>query len=291
MKNNWFISSNTDSSFKSSNRLKISSKLFLHFDNINFFKKYKNIQVYLEGNVVCRLSTNEKYQSLFNHELIDKLFNDFGLKFINYVKGNFVIILIFKKQALIFNDQLGIGKFFFEKSEKIYRASNNIEILLKESNSIINLNSFYSYLITNYYLDGFTLFKDIFYSKPSTLLVSGKINKDIKYWNHNQLIVRKSNSSLSSDFTETVRRVFDQYIDIFNPRNIHLTLTGGIDSRFVLASLLKLKDKITCLTYGNKKSNDQIKSSIICNKLESFYDVSFFYCLFKENVLIFFNIR
>jgi len=56
---------------------------------------------------------------------------------------------------------------------------------------------------------------------------------------------------------------------------IGLTLTGGFDSRVILAALLYLGIKPVCFTYGNEKNRDIQIAKIICEKLGlTYYNVA-----------------
>lgn len=62
-------------------------------------------------------------------------------------------------------------------------------------------------------------------------------------------------------------RVFSRYSQLFDNKNIFLTLSGGYDSRLVLCKLLEFvpKNKITCFTYGNKES-EEVKTAMAVAK-------------------------
>lgn len=64
---------------------------------------------------------------------------------------------------------------------------------------------------------------------------------------------------LSEIFLQIVERNIQGHKD----KEISLTLTGGMDSRIILACLLKLGVKPICLTYGNSEANDIVKADKI----------------------------
>lgn len=66
---------------------------------------------------------------------------------------------------------------------------------------------------------------------------------------------------LSNIFLHIVERDIQGYKD----EEISLTLTGGMDSRIILACLLKLGVKPICLTYGNPEANDIVRAGKIAN--------------------------
>ncbi|MBN1183886.1 MAG: hypothetical protein JXB49_16455 [Bacteroidales bacterium] len=78
-------------------------------------------------------------------------------------------------------------------------------------------------------------------------LTQGETSNDIK----------EISRSISSVITKNINGLKDSEISV--------TLTGGLDSRLILAALLKLGIKPNCLTYGNSRSAD-INFSVLITK-------------------------
>jgi len=77
----------------------------------------------------------------------------------------------------------------------------------------------------------------------------------------------KENTSVSyEDIAENLLNIIKKNIQNIPLDKISLTLTGGMDSRIILACLLKLGIKPNCLTYGDSLAKDVLISKIIGDK-------------------------
>jgi len=89
-------------------------------------------------------------------------------------------------------------------------------------------------------------------------------------------------SNLQQPISETENEIGEEILSIIrentknvNQQEIGLTLTGGFDSRVILAALLHLGIKPVCFTYGNEKNRDIQIARIICKKLGlTYYNVA-----------------
>ncbi len=89
---------------------------------------------------------------------------------------------------------------------------------------------------------------------------------DINYQNSflnfdTQYLYNLSKSTIENEIKEIANTLFSictYYIGKNKDSDITLTLTGGMDSRIILAALLKADIKPNCLTFGNSKSKDVI---------------------------------
>jgi asparagine synthetase B (glutamine-hydrolysing) len=69
------------------------------------------------------------------------------------------------------------------------------------------------------------------------------------------------------DIAETIYAIVTENIENLNDSDISLTLTGGMDSRLILAALLKAGVKPNCFTFGNPESKDVVFAKEISEKL------------------------
>ncbi len=69
------------------------------------------------------------------------------------------------------------------------------------------------------------------------------------------------------DISNVLFSIVTEQLQDFKDSEISLTLTGGMDSRIILASLLKAGVKPNCLTFGNSQSIDVVLSKNIADNL------------------------
>ena len=92
-----------------------------------------------------------------------------------------------------------------------------------------------------------------------------------RLWNNLQQPVSISENEIGEEIISILK---DRTKNIDN-HEIGLTLTGGFDSRVILAALLHIGIKPVCFTYGNEKNRDIQIARIICKKLGlTYYNVA-----------------
>jgi len=92
-----------------------------------------------------------------------------------------------------------------------------------------------------------------------------------KLWENLQNPISLSENDLGKEILEIIKRNTLK----FSNDEIGLTLTGGFDSRVILAALLHLGIKPVCFTYGNEKNRDIQIAKFICQKLGlTYYNVA-----------------
>lgn len=92
-----------------------------------------------------------------------------------------------------------------------------------------------------------------------------------KLWNNLQKPVSISENEIGEEILAIIKR---KTLNIPN-QEIGLTLTGGFDSRVILAALLHLGIKPICFTYGDERNRDIQIARNICKKLGlTYYNVA-----------------
>lgn len=105
--------------------------------------------------------------------------------------------------------------------------------------------------------------------------VSATLNEEThlsdKLWNNLQKPVSISENEIGEEILAIIKR---KTLNIPN-QEIGLTLTGGFDSRVILAALLHLGIKPICFTYGDERNRDIQIARNICKKLGlTYYNVA-----------------
>jgi hypothetical protein len=185
-------------------------------------------------------------------------------------KGHFIFIKCDKEKLVIYNDHFGIQKFFYA-SHPFFIASNKIENILRFQKEIYQRRSaLIRFALYNYFTDGQTIYDGINYSQPATKITLSNGGFQIsKYWNG---II--SASDKQPDFTEKIKLISQLLLKILGEysatlsESVSLTLTGGFDSRMILAGLMKLKININTFTFGNPQSSDAMNARKISEALK-----------------------
>ena len=110
----------------------------------------------------------------------------------------------------------------------------------------------------------------LFHHDVSTTLSEKSYFTD-KLWKNLQQPI----SVTENEIGEEILSILKEKTKNIDHDEIGLTLTGGFDSRVILAALLHLGIKPVCFTYGNEKNRDIQIAKIICEKLGlTYYNVA-----------------
>jgi hypothetical protein len=231
----------------------------LYSTNIsNDSKDDKDIVVYVDGYIVPRISVFEEYRNIPQENLIKIFYRKFGLDFIHYIKGVFVLIIFENNNFFIFNDRHSIKKYFIYEEANIFFISNSLRTISDNFSFSLDRTNVAIFSLISHFLVGQTMFKNVTACRPAECVAfdSGRM-KRFYYWHPRDIIKkRKIEKRTFSSYAWQWKQIINGYLVCLNPKGISLTLTGGNDSRMVLAALLSIKSKFHTFTFGNPHSYD-----------------------------------
>ena len=230
---------------------------------------YGETGVYINGYILPRNNIFNDYAEFDQHRTIAFLYTKFGKEFIHYVKGYFVIIIFSKGNIDIYFDHTGLFRAFYVlKSREIF-MSGSVKLLMKAG---INLE----------FDDVSLCLQSLFHRVPLNYTVFRGISKTVygdcfliqkagvthgKHWDPGHLLEGNTDgrSPGIEDFAELFRESLGNFKRFLEPDNHYITMTGGKDSRTILAALLSNGVKPAGLTYGNEKSSDAVYSKLLAD--------------------------
>lgn len=234
------------------------------------FKKYNedNFELFIDGYIIPRYDDFEFFKNCDKYSLVYNLFNKYKFNFIEHIKGIFVIVIKFNKSYYIYNDIQGLNKFFIYEDYENIIISNNLDFITKNFNAEISLENIITFYIFNHFINGYTIFKNVMFSHPATkITLNSDSFKYEYYWN----VINLFNNKISNISLEEIaffwKELIYKYIVFLKPKEVSLTLTGGIDSRMVLAALLSKNINLNTFSFGNPNSLDVIISKLITEAL------------------------
>lgn len=223
---------------------------------------------YTEGTIYPRLAFANKYNKSNFLEGITNDYDEIGGECISKYKGTFLLVVGNKKEVNIFSDHLGVKKFFYTQKDGATYVSNDINLLVEIIKPKVNANHIAIYSVTNHFINGITIFNDIYYSSPAcNLHFNGKQTDIKKHWSAEELFNSPKSESSYGEYANVFLSITKQYLDFYKPKDISLTLTGGSDSRIMLGALLHYGYKPKTYTFGNPKSGDVIVAKAVAEKL------------------------
>ena len=209
---------------------------------------------------------------LLNKKDLPNLYNNFlnnNNSFLKKLDGMYIIIFIKKNKLLIANSLFGSRNLFYYKDDKNIFISTNQFILKRISNAKIDLNGIAQRACfnTNYDL---TFLKNTKRLKHDKILRYEKDKLNIIDQNRLKKIIINKNKYKDIKITSNLLYNINYKIlkkIFYNQKKILLSLSGGRDSRYVLANIIKnLKSKyLNTFSIGNYNEDEVRIAKEICN--------------------------
>ena len=242
-------------------------------DDSKYFYDKNEIFIIIDGYVLPRKNYYYQYSNLNQFELVYKLYLNYNKDFINYVKGVFNIIILDNGNFCVFNDRHSIKKFFIYRKDLEYIISNKLKIIAENVNLEFNEEYTALFCLMEHFIDGLTLYNNLKYSKPATIVNINNREIEIShYWKSEELLNLKQKEYNFNELADSWKTLINQYIDYLKPKDITMTLTGGNDSRMILAALLNSGIKPNAFTFGNPKSFDGVVAQKIAETVNINYN-------------------
>ncbi|MBK7872927.1 MAG: hypothetical protein IPJ74_20795 [Saprospiraceae bacterium] len=283
-----------DASVYQSNRLQplpISIKE-LYVDNflITLFNSKENKDFYLNEDIFV-LIYGKCYTKIFNQflskkeklfaEEISGYYQEWGKDFVNYIKGSFVIALLDRKQSkmYVFTDQLNLKSAYYTiYNDHIFISSslgNIIEKLTLYGKKVeVDQVSLLSFYLFDFILDERTFLKEIKEMLPGTRLQIYENNiKSESYFNSFSYFDTGGAVLDRKEGFIQLKQILTDNINLYNegPDATEIALTGGFDSRTILALLSEDLKKYHFYSYGKEGSWDITIPQAISKKLKLNY--------------------
>ena len=207
-----------------------------------FYSKDKKIIVVQNGEIYnfkkLKLKLKKKgisFSSNSDTEVILKLYEFYGIKFIKYLEGIFSIIIhdnIISKSFFI-RDRFGEKPLFFFESDEYLIVSSEIRVIKKIFKLRINIDSVISYLRHNYIHGPKTIYKNIFHVDNGNYISYSHDTFNAKSHSYFNLIqeISKGKNVSKNNFIESVDN------KTISDVGYSVLLSGGIDSSALISQL------------------------------------------------------
>lgn len=189
-----------------------------------------------------------------NASFMIHLYEEHGENFFKDLNGwcNGMILDLAKGKAILFNDRYGMRRIYYHEKKNAFVFSSEAKSLLKALPSLRELDprGIGEYLTYDCVLENRTYFSNIFLLPPGSAweFSQGKANKK-QYFDptplENQTALSKAR--FSDELTETLKGILPRY---FTGESIGISLTGGLDTRSILACLDPAPGELPCFTFG-----------------------------------------
>lgn len=226
------------------------------------FSRAGDTGVYIEGYVMPRNDLFRQYGHMGRHDLVAGLYATYGKSFTDYVKGCFIVIIMKEDRVEIFFDHLGLFRAFYYSSAGRFMMAGTVSRLMEAGVSTGPDRVSLAMQALFHRVPGhFTVYSDISKSGPADYfrLEGGTVNQSV-YFKPGDLTAHDTvrQDIKTEDFATLFRSNVINLNSYLKPESTLITLTGGKDSRTILAALLGAGIKPSGFTYGNPLSRDAV---------------------------------
>ena len=193
-------------------------------------------------------------------------------KFLVGVTGTFIMLLadFNLNTMLLSSDSIGQLRIYYKFFETELSFSSQISLL--NSNGSLSKFGIIQYLLLDHYLDENTIFEDIKRIDNGTILILNQNSlKTEKYFSLFDFLVNQKNEtkiSYKDQILEIANLLKSSVKNYTSMKSIMCTLTGGLDSRLLLATLLSNNQKISAFTFGVPNNMESMISHLIAEQIE-----------------------
>jgi asparagine synthase (glutamine-hydrolysing) len=211
---------------------------------------------FTEGEVLSGLKTNGHGFEASNASYLIHLYEENGEGFFEQLNGWFAgLILDFRKGIVIlFNDRIGMKRVYYYESKDAFYFSTEAKSLLKARPELRALNpeSFGEYLNYGCVLNNHTLFPNVFLLPGGSTWTSegDGVIKKCRYFRSESLeeIEVLNEEEHYEILKETFSRILPRYLS--GNESVGMSLTGGLDTRMIMAWANAAPGKLPCYTFG-----------------------------------------
>jgi asparagine synthase (glutamine-hydrolysing) len=220
----------------------------------------KNVILFMAGEVfndVCQGAASDNENGPKSGSYLLDLYEDNGEKFVEKLNGWFCGLLLDtrRRKVFLFNDRYGMYRVFYHECKEGLYFSSEAKALLAVLPELRSLDpkGVGEFLTCGCTLGTHSLYKDMGILPTGALWVfeKGEVKKrgsyfDSKMWVEQQRLEEKQFLPLVKElFGPVVRR----YVGGTLP--VGISLTGGLDSRMIMACLSNYPAEIPCYTFGS----------------------------------------
>lgn len=234
------------------------------------FSRVGDTGLYIGGYVMPRNDIFEQYGTMGRHDLVASLYASHGKSFTDHVKGCFIVIIMKEDRVEIFFDHLGLFRAFYYSASGRFLMAGTVSrladagVITEPDRVSLSMQALFNRVPGH-----FTVYRDIFKNGPADYfrLEGGNVSQ-APYLKPGDLTahVQEAEEVKMEEFASLFRSNVINLNNYFKPESTLITLTGGKDSRTILAALLGTGIRPSGFTYGNPLSRDAVYAGMTARK-------------------------
>ncbi|MCX9083027.1 MAG: asparagine synthase-related protein [Candidatus Methanoperedens sp.] len=213
-------------------------------------------------------------------EIILHLYEEYGKGFVHNLNGSFTVIIWDEKseKLIIANDRYGIRPLYYSEHNGSLLFGSEVKAILEDETfeRIIDDRSVADFFSFGYILGNKTFFRGIELLPPASIMTydSGRISIE-QYWDFD---FQEEPEDLPEEYyieksSKLVLQAVERHMK--GHHRIGVPLSGGLDSRTIVASIPKKYYPVDTFTFGKKDCEDVKYAKMISDKLglpQHFYE-------------------
>jgi hypothetical protein len=231
------------------------------------FEAFTERGIYISGYLLPWNNQFTTFQGYEGHALVNELYIRYGRSFTGHVKGCFLVVIMSEGATEIFVDHLGLSRAFYHSAGGRFLLSGSVDRLraagagMTPDGTSLAMQALFHRVPSRY-----TVFRDVFKTTHADYfrLEGGKVHHD-HYFSPAELIKdeRRHEDIPVEQFAGLLRDNTVNFNRYLRPLSTLITLTGGKDSRTLLAALLGAGINPVGLTYGSSRSRDAVYAAMV----------------------------
>jgi len=186
------------------------------------------------------------------------LYEEMGCQFLERLNGAFsgVLLDLREQKFVLFNDRYGINRIYYHEDKAGFYFSSEAKSLLKilPATRQLDLRSLGELFSCEAVLENRSLFSGISLLPPGSAWVFSRGGPVKKKTYFKQEAWESQPQLRESDFYEKLKETWTRVLPKYfrGKQSVGLSLTGGVDSRMILAWAPRLPGTLPCYTWGGK---------------------------------------
>lgn len=184
------------------------------------------------------------------------------------IKGNYTLVVCRKDSFQVLSDRFGVQKWFYWQDGNSFIVSDDLRAIVSEVTPKLSKDNMALYALTYHFINGKTIYEGILHNEPAQLLEFKDRKLTIgSYWSPLSLLEQGRQEIDIKEIVDCLGSHVDDLLAYCGKDSISLSLTGGADTRNLLALMLSRNVKPHLYTYGNPASCDCDKAGKISKGL------------------------
>ncbi len=217
-------------------------------ENFYYIDKKKTTACFITGNI---FSFEKGKIKLLNKEnkakFVLNLKKKHGLDFIKYLRGEFNIILTEHNNIYLINDELGLSPMYtYRRKEGVFFCNDPEPLILLHKDNPLDYSSIAKFLEYGFVPGGKTFIMGLENQKKASIVKLSRNRIDMTVYSNIQNNLKNLPEQKK---LKIIRDTLKKAIEIRTPEDkCHASLSGGWDTRLILANLTELKKQVTAIT-------------------------------------------